>query len=62
MKKIKVSHYFEETGLMKYEVKTYEVPNDFRKREIELFVEQKQIEFIYEKYDNYFTIENLDNL
>lgn len=62
MKKIKVSHYFEESGIMKYEVKTYEIPNDFRKREIEAFVEQKQIEFIYEKYDNYFTIEDFEIL
>lgn len=59
MKEIKVSHYFEENRVMKFEVKTYEVPNDFRKREIENFVEQKHLEFIDAKIDNYFTIENL---
>lgn len=59
MKQIKVSHYFKENEVMKFEVKTYEVPSDFRKREIENFVEQKHQEFIDAKFDNYFTIENL---
>lgn len=48
-KEIRVKHYYFVEGFWDYDEVSYEIPKDFREREIKDFVEKKNLEFLDRK-------------